>query len=753
MTGISGLVYQVVWLRLLIRAFGVTIYAVTTLVALFMAGLALGSFLGARLSARKDPLATYAVMELVVGVSAVASTWIMASLPDAFRLAVEVLGDSPSVLLLVRFVLAALVLLPPTTLMGTTLPLLSAFLGRSDRGATGRLYGANTLGAVLGVLMTGFVMIPVAGERATVYVAAAINVVVGLACWLWRDQLATPAVASSRDTPSEPRAPKAARGGHARLILLVAFGSGTCALALEVLWSRILTVLLGNSIYAFSSLLGAYLVGIGLGSTLVASRIAKLRSPLAWLGALEVGVGVLGAASVATFLGLGLLERPEWKPSYAVLYGLDDFVWLAVEAVAIVLPVTVLLGAIFPLACSLVEPDDDAIGGGVGRVYGVNTVGGILGSLLGGFVLIPLVGTGRSILLVSATSVAIGAAVLLRARRVEGVRVSWVLGPGVAAFCALAIVTRGEPFLRVLESKVNREGKNQVVFHQEDPGATVTVFETSRGGRILYVNGLYTSNTAPAVGQQMVNLPLAFHPDEGPKRVLTVGLGVGEALRHGIDVGHSVTVVELQPAVIRAFRALNRDASDYLDHPRARIVIEDGRNFLLRDDAQYDLILVDGSPPLYASGMANLYSREFAQLAKRHLTERGVFVVWFPVICFERDFFTVYASMVETFGSTAVFTPPLSSNAMILGSNAGLPLWPEQRDVFAARYQRFLLSGEKVIDPAGFEVDQADLIMRARRERPLSDDRPTTEFPLQGFLMGETYFLENRFLWNPASKP
>lgn len=763
LTGISGLVYQVVWLRMLIRAFGVTIYAVTTLVALFMAGLALGSFLGARISRGRSKLIVYAAMELAVGACALGSTWIMRELPTTFRWAITALGDGEGALMASRFMLSALVLIPPTTLMGTTLPLLSGLLaGRGDAGATGRLYAANTFGAVSGVLATGFAMIPMLGEVATVAGAAFLNVAVGAACLLGRERLTAtltrdPASVTSGEpaqpepTPAEPAGvvPRASP----RLTLGVAFASGASALALEVLWSRVLTVMLGNSVYAFSALLGAYLVGIAVGSAFVASRLSRVQRPLALLGLLEVAVGVLGAASLATFLGIGLIERVWWKPSYAVIWGLDDFAWLGMEAIAIVLPVTLVLGAIFPLLCHLASPPGAPVGAGVGRVYGVNTLGGIFGSLLAGFVLIPALGTAKSVMLVSLSFFAVGVLVLLRARALEGSRAPLrALAPALALLGLFAFVTREDPFLQVLQGYVNRAGSNRLVFHEEDRGATVSIFESPRGSRSMFINGLYTSNTSTGIGEQMLNVPLAFHPEDGPKRVLTIGLGVGEALRYGIDVGHSVTVVELQPTVVRAFRALNPDASAYLESPRARLVMEDGRNFLLRDDSKYDLIVVDVSPPLYASGMANLYSREFAQLARSHLTESGLFVIWFPVICFEEDFFTVYSSMVETFGATAVYSPPISSNAMILGSNASAPLWPAQRELFRDRYRRF----SAIVDPdahvVAFEVDQAELIERAKRYPPLTDDRPTTEFPLQGFLRGDTYYRENRFLWNPAAK-
>jgi spermidine synthase len=305
-----------------------------------------------------------------------------------------------------------------------------------------------------------------------------------------------------------------------------------------------------------------------------------------------------------------------------------------------------------------------------------------------------------------------------------------------------------DPFLTVVLARVGSP-TNKLVAHQEDRGATISVLESAEGTRTLYINGLYTSNTAPGVADLMVNFPLAFDPETGPKRILAVGLGVGEALRYSVDAGHHVTVVELHEAVIDIFRQLNPDAGKYLDSGRGSVVIEDGRNFLLRTQEAFDLVLVDGSPPLYASGMANLYSIEFMMLVKQHLRPNGVFALWFPVVCFERDFWNVFRSFSDTFRWTQLHSVPREANALFVGSHATSDPFSIDFPTFAARLERWP-RGRGANAPgfvwAASRYDQTVLRRHAAAFPPATDDRPYTEFPLQAFLRGDPYLSDNRFL-------
>ena len=432
-----------------------------------------------------------------------------------------------------------------------------------------------------------------------------------------------------------------------------------------------------------------------------------------------------------------------------MLWDLGDFGRLALHSVLIVLPVTLIYGAIFPLASRLVAQNAPNTASAIGRLYGYNTIGGIVGSLIAGFLLIPAIGTLPSFLLASLISLGIGLYLLRLAHRHERPFSARTIGLGATlGFLVLVLFSTADPFLTVLKARVG--ASSRLVAHREDRGATLSVFESERNGsHTLFINGLYVSNTFPGIGEQMINLPLSFHPDPGPKKILVVGLGVGESLRYAVDVGHDITIVELHEGVVELFAELNEDAAHYLDHPNSTIVINDGRNHLLHDETLYDLILVDGSPPVYAAGMVNLYAEENLKTARRRLTPNGVFVVWFPVVCFEADLWMVLHNFADTFEGVQVFSPPDSSNAMLLGTNGPEPVFPLDPATFSRRVARFsryeTLQGPAYLRGLAFDVDK--LVERARTFPEVTDDRPYTEFPLQRFWRGERYYRSNAFLY------
>jgi spermidine synthase len=748
-SGVSGLVYQVVWFRMLARAFGVTVYAVTTVLVVFMAGLAIGSLCAERLVRGRSLLRAYGVLELLVGVTGAAASLVMPLLPELLATFSSWLGSTGAPFAIVRGVTSCLVLLPTTALMGATLPVLSGHVAeeRDTLGSrAGLLYGFNTLGAVVGVAFAGFVLIAALGERRTIAVAVGLNVAIGAVSLVLARRAMRPApVASS--APSNATS-CATSGALSRRILIVSLVSGLCALSFEVVWFRVLTVLLGNSVYAFSCMLGAYLVGIGAGSVLMARWIGRLRRPVLAFAVLELGVAALALISLRVFLSLGVGEA-DASYAYALIWRLSDFGRLAIDASLVVLPATFLYGAIFPVATRLVAAESDTPEAAVGRLYGYNTIGGILGSALTGVVLIPLVGTHVTFLMMAALVLGIGLYLLAVSRTHEGFGGAWI-----AALASLAVVgllllaSREDPFVKVLERRAGADA-GHLVAHEEDPGAAVSMFENAHHRRTLYINGLYVSNTSAGVGEEMINFPLAFDPDPGPKRVLAVGLGVGEALRYAVDVGHEITVVELHPKVVDLFRRFNPDHAKYLENPRARVVIDDGRNYLLNTSEKYDLILVDGSPPLYASGMVNLYSLEFARLAKQHLTPNGTFVVWFPVVCFADDFWMTERNFADTFSSIATLSPPGSANALMMGANAPKDRFALGLDELTARLARWRVRPgmNAVALASGLVLPEAVIREVASRYPTVTDDRPRTEFPLFHFLRGEPYQPDNRFLY------
>lgn len=749
LSGISGLIYQVVWVRMLIRVFGITTFAISTVLAVFMTGLALGSFGAARLLARRDPLRAYASVELALGVTALASTLAMSGLPRVFEAVAASLGDSAAAVVAARFVLSALVLLPPTVLMGATLPLLSSATsaGGSIARSAGLLYGVNTLGAVLGVVASGFLLLLLLGERGSVLVGVALNVTAGAAAWVIGQRARALAGGPADAPPSAAAAPApaVAETPASRRVLILVGLSGFAALAYEVVWSRLLTLVLGNSVYAFSAMLAVYLAGVGLGSLWMARRLDRVRHPLAALGVLEVVLAALALMSTRVVQALGETTTGG-RYLYSQIWTFSDFGRIALHAVVIVLPTTLVLGAMFPLATRVHADEVRVAAVSTGRVYGFNTIGSIAGSVLTGFLLIPAVGTLPSFQLAALTSVVVGVWAF-RADREAAQQSGLRLTMAVAALLfviALATSMR-DPTLAVLEARL--PPGDHIVAHREHTSATVTAVE-SEGSRDLYVNGLYVASTG-FTGRFMAHMPLLFHPK--PERSLIICLGVGEAFRAAQDHGTQTTVVELVPDVVDLFALFHPDDHARYTDPPARVVVNDGRNHLLRATERWDFMLVDGTPPIFASGMVNLYSLEFVALVERHLTDLGIFALWIPVNLFESDLWMIARNFTDVFPHVQLWAHPAVSGIFVLGTRAQAPLFEASAQALADRIAARGLTRERDLDPqliaGGFPFTEAELRARAARYAPVTDDRPVTEFPLLRFWRGLPFHESSAFLF------
>jgi spermidine synthase len=737
-SGASGLIYEVVWLRMLIRTFGVTIYAVSTVLGVFMAGLAIGSIAAGRwLEGRTRLVRYYALAEVAIGLSAGASTLLMSVLPRIFHHLAHDLPPGGASVTAIRFVLATVVLFPTTFFMGTTLPVLSGWLSGEDASVAkkvGVLYSVNTLGAVIGTIATGFVLLASAGERATLLLAAAINVGVGIGAY-----------AVSRSTPDSQRAHSSATSAspEIRSVLIIALFSGFCALFYQVVWSRILNLILGNSVYGFSLMLAVYLAGIAIGSAIVSRFVDRLKHPLAVFGALELGIALLTIGSLHLFRAIGAAyANPDY--TYSQIWTLSDFWRLGLHAIAIVLPPTLLFGAIFPVAGRLVLPPGARTEESVGRLYGYNTIGAIGGSLASGFLFVPLFGTLISFLVASIISFAIALYLFAASKKREGfARANLLAWSSAPVFVLLLSVSFQDPFLEVLMARI--PGNEELLEHIEDKAATVTLTKTG-SERTLYINGLYVSNSGAIAGKVMIHPVLAYNPE--PKSVLLVGLGVGDAFRAALDAHLDVTVAELLPAVRGLFARYAPGGEGYLGDPNAHIIIADGRNFLLASERRFDYVFVDGTPPVFASGMVNLYSFELVQLVREHLTQGGIFAIWFPPVCFEADFWMIVRNFADTFDNIALFAPRQLGGLVILGTPSKEPIF----DVDAATMaQRLGAHGFEAPEQSVQAIrsamigPQSRLRTKAARYPRLTDDHPYTEFPLFSFVRGLPYFRDGSF--------
>jgi spermidine synthase len=660
-SGAAGLVYQVVWSRELVLVFGNTTQAVATIVTAFMAGLGFGSLVGGRLadtSAR--PLRLYGTVELAVAAMAALLPFVFEGLAGLYRGLWPSLVEHPVQLTTVRCALALAAVAPATFLMGMTLPLLTRHLVRTldEAGARlGELYAANTIGAMAGTLLGGFVLIELLGLRLTSYVAVALNLLAGLGARLLsrRFEADRPGGASPADPSGRPPRPQVPRSflPRRRAVLAATFVSGLVALALEVLWTRMLAEGTGSSIYIFTTILAIFLLGIALGSALYRRWSRPRGERLGALGVCLAGVGVLAQATVV--LGSGVVGQ----------------VPFFVRTVVVLLPATVLMGYAFPLAGRLATPSAAAAGGTVGLLYAANTAGSILGSFGAAFVLAGTLGTNGSVLLLGGLNLLVGAGLIV-AEPVGRTRVARLAGVGLAglAVVGLAASSLDLPVTRTrTENTLRRTGLP--VTHGEDELATVDTVGGPAAGRRLLVGGVgMTSLTVDT--KLMGYLSKAYRPQA--RDFLVIAFGMGSTYRSGLQLGMRTDAVELSPTVPGRMPVFFPDAERFLDHPDGRVIVSDGRNYVRLSRDRYDLIAVDPAPPIESAGSVVLYTHEFLTEGKARLRDGGVFMLWMPYALPLDDFKEHVRTFAGVFGHVRLLLSPGRHGVFMFGSDAPLQL-------------------------------------------------------------------------------
>lgn len=741
LSGVSGLIYEIVWLRMLIRTFGVTVQAVSTILSVFMFGLALGSWLSARWARRLErPLVAYAVIEVAIGISAVISTVLMGYMPGW----VSSMSLEGGGIVAARFALSGLVLIPPTMLMGATLPILSE-LARTDRGrassAVGFLYAANTWGAVLGVALSGFVLLGTLGEFRSILVGAGLNLFVAVAVFAgFRRAEALP---PDIDDPS-PAGAASTRFTLSRLLVLYGL-CGFFALSFQVVWSRLLGLLLGSSVYGFSSMLCVYLAGIAIGSAVAARYSDRIKRPGDAFAAIQALIAVLAIVSLFLLTRLGM-HADHHQYLYSRLWDLGDLAALPVYSFVVVFPVTFLSGAAFPLMARLGVQSGGSVSEPIGKLYAMNTAGAILGSFVTGFLLIPVLGSVTTLAVGATMALGVSLAAWSRSDRPAPQRKRRML-VALLAFGLVLPMTTADPFLSILKARLSDD--TEILSHEETASGVVTVAQAETGGLSLYINGHTVSGTGHIWRWLYGYLPAALHPD--PSHNLIVGLGAGEAFTGSLELGLSTTVAELQPAV-RAVQPLFREnAAELMASPRATIAMADGRNFLLHTDEMFDLILVDGSPPIFASGTVNLYTREFVQLARDHLTSDGILAIWVPLPCFEHDLWVIARNFTDIFPQVMIWGRSPLPGTYVFGSPSETALFEVTPEALAQRLEGRGVPPDMATDfAASFDsarlMTTAGVTLSVEGYEGVTDDRPSTEFPLLRFLAGETFHRNHQFL-------
>jgi spermidine synthase len=600
-SGACSLVYQVVWLRLAMAAFGVTTPMVSIVIATFMAGLALGSWAAGRLARRTAvgaavPLRLYALAELVIALSG-------DGVPAGIELGRRLLAGATGVPwgsaahYVVSGLCIAAVLLPFCAAMGATFPFAMWAIRRARLGGASRsfsfLYLANVLGATVGTLTSAFVLIEMVGLRRTALVAAGFNGLLAAAALVASLRATGPA--GEADVEAVPAASGTRSGVPVRTLL---FATGLASMGMEVVWVRQFTPYLGTVVYAFAIILALYLVSTFLGSAAYRRWSATSGGAVPpWIWPLLALAGLLPLVSTDP-----RLPMPQSMVGGALRVALG------------VGPLCATLGFLTPW---LLDRWSGGRADRVGGAYALNIVGCILGPLVTGFALLPWLGERLTLVALAAL---LGACAI-RAQRAPAEDApgrrpgagAWLAAVGAALL--LVLLTRD--YATIFPRRVVRR----------DHAATVIATGTGMGRRLV-VNGQGMTKLTPST-KLMAHLPLAFL-DRTPQRALVVCFGMGTTFRSLVSWGVDTTAVELIPSVPGLFGFFHEDGPELLRRPDARVVVDDGRRFLERTRDSFDVITIDPPPPIVAAGSSLLYTREFYALIRRRLAPGGVVQQWLP---------------------------------------------------------------------------------------------------------------------------
>ena len=711
LSGAAALVYEVLWVRYLSLVFGGSHLAVTTVLAVFMGGLALGSYtIGKKVGDYRKLLRLYGFLELGIAASALVFVALMRLYPIIY-VPLARISDSPVYLSIIRVTFAAVALIVPTTLMGGTLPVLSSFISNRAAGLGSRLsflYGFNTIGAVVGASATGFFLLPHYTVSTTLSLAVLINVLAGtLGIVLQaKAQAVLDASAAGGEAVTDAGTPSVPPEGQRKDIFslkLVLWGigvSGFCALAYEVLWTRILSIVIGASVYGFTLLLMAFLAGIGLGS-------AAYGLFLRIYGARHKGTG---SHSLRSIIGFGLVQVLIGVSALVVTLHIRDLPTLAVSvydffhdlqlriqpfktrqlanfvlAFSFLFVPAFFMGVAFPLAGTIHGEYKKLVGRAVGEILSYNTIGAILGSAVSGFILIYLLGIQQSLQVIILINIGFGLLVMVsvlgRKTLNWGISIAvtiailvLALNPSIWALWDpkfYAIYQSNHPEMYGTPEKIREAMENNdVLYYGEGVQAIVSSIKSGEAQYFITNGRVEASNSNEGMQCQYTLGHLPMLLNKNPKKVFVLGTGSGMTL--GATLVHpgveQVTLAEIEPKVLGVARTFGIYNHYALHNPKLKIVFNDGRNFLLTTTEKFDVITADPIHPWF-SGAGYLYSTEYFKLAARHLNPGGIVCQWLPLYeLTEENLKSVVATLRDNFSFIMVWLT--HDDAELVGSNS-----------------------------------------------------------------------------------
>jgi spermidine synthase len=721
-SGLSGIVYEIIWARFFGLVFGNTVFASSTVLSVFMTGLALGSWLlGKFVDRQKDALKIYVYLETGIGLSGLLVPLCIHASTPLYAFVFRHFDPSFYQLSLIRLAVSFLILIVPCTLMGGTLPVISRFISETFKSTTpekqvGRLYAANTLGAVLGCLIAGYFLIGTAGLTGTTAIAALVNFSIAAALFLYGRRRPDTLAAIKKEKPEvSGKSPDKSNDSDLKSfqlnIVIAAYGlCGFLSLFLEVAWTRALVWVMGMDAYAFASMLAVFLSGLALGSYLVSRFVNDLSGAIIKLAVIELLIGMSVLFSTVMINNMyGLMAGIERVFPMTSFWGAAAF-FMTIAAVIMALP-TLFMGMAFPLALRISFDGRMAVGAGVGTVYAANTIGSVFGALLAGFVALPLIGVMKSIVLAGGVFLLVAAVLFMTA---SACRTPAVLHAGrTAGFAAAIMCAAASLFLMFfyapdLQKALKRglPAGEKLLYFKETVTGGVEVTENATDGRSLKIDGRQVASDGQsdvASHKYPAHLMVALH--KHPLNVLVIAFGAGgtsgSLLRYD-EVKH-LDAVEICDGVIEPARQyFTKMNNGVLNDPRLHLIIQDGKNFVQLTDKTYDIIYSGPIHPQSNQGSAALYTKDFFEDCRKRLNRGGLQCVWLPLHVPVEDYKTIVRTFLEVFPHSSLWLTTNSPNTVIhthlIGSN-------EPLDIDFQMVNEKLHKGKEAIDD-----DQMDYI-------------------------------------------
>ena len=663
---------------------GNTHYSIATVLTAFMGGLALGSFLGGKIIDRAfNPLSAYAILEGGIGFYCLLIPSLIDLAFPLFQWIYLTLGDSYTQASLVRFLVCVGLLIIPAAFMGATLPVLSKFVSQDENYIgkdVGTLYSVNTFGAVVGAWSSAFIFMRLLGVQLTISAVALANIGIAVIIYfVFKPPLKNPIQLSTSSLNQVNSSLKK----RDFLVLLSFAVAGLSALVYQVAWTRILSLLLGSSVYAFSLILAVFILGLALG-TLAASRVLeKINDLIKGYGLTQIIIGFSSLLVIPLFGSIPFANRwvyENWGQQFELLQGTNFLIIFGLLFIP-----TFFMGAQFPIVIKVLATKLETVGKNVGRAYAFNTFGAIVGSFLAGFVLIPILGLQATILSAVFINVLLGMCLLVFGSQLS---FNWKVYflPGIFFLCVFistsmvpwdkSVISSGSfmPY-RIEDLKEAEEKKNKVLFFKEGMHTTVTTELSTSGNIFLRVNGKTDASLGLDMRTQLLSgyLPMLFHTN--PKSALVIGQGSGITLgaveQFPLD---EINLVEISSAVIEGSRFFDPFNHEALNDKRLTLLLEDGRNHIALSKNTYDVIVSEPSNP-WISGVGALFTVDFFELLKKRLNPGGIACIWVHTNMSPDSFKSIVHSFAKKFQFVTMWESIAGDDYLLIGSEKeyGLP--------------------------------------------------------------------------------